>query len=187
MLESHQISPGQRRYLKVLGKQSRYCEEGMSFGGRYFAPINFMYGVQVAMPRLFKTPDVFRLESLGDFDNVLRRLAAIPEALRGVEETLRAGVRAGMVYSEGALSRVDRQFDAMQVARPEESPFYEPFRRMEEVEAAAEDKRNVTGEAARVIAEEVLPAFQKLNHFLQEEYSKHLRATHGVTSLPGAS
>ncbi len=99
----------------MLSGLARYCEEGMGFGGRYFAPVDFMYGVQRSYPRLFRTGSAFRLERLEDYDNVLARLRALPAALDGVRRTLEAGVRAGMVYAEGTLTRVDAQFDKLQV------------------------------------------------------------------------
>ncbi len=173
-----------RGYVRQMGKEAKFCEEGMKYKGYLLGNIHFMGGVQKGLPRFFKTPGAFKLDKLEDFQTVLKALKGVPKMMGGIKESLEAGIKQKVTYSAGVLSRVDKQFDKLQVNKAEESAFFKPFEGINRFHGSDGEKKKITDEAKRVIMEVVLPAFQNLNDFVQGDYQKHLRSSHGVKSIP---
>jgi uncharacterized protein (DUF885 family) len=69
------------------------------------------------------------------------------------------------------------------VRDPAASPFYKPFRRMPDSIPAAEQEA-LRGEARRLIAERVVPAYRTFGEFFNDEYLPGTRETIAAVDLP---
>lgn len=186
------LSDKERHAIKLLQHEAEICASGMRHKGYLFAPVNFKNGIQISLPTKFEEESFFAVVDDDDdddetayYDKVLKRLEIIPKQIDGIIETLKVAIAEGMTYAKESMTRVADQFDALQVVDPENSPFYEPFRRLDFVDGHLEKavKDGYRDEARRVIASMVLPAFRNLSTFIQDEYMKHLRPAPGVWSL----
>ena len=95
--------------------------------GYLLAPVNHMYGLQNSIYDYFEKNDSLKYNSLEDYKNNLKFLAAIPEQIRDVEELLREGVREGITYANESIRKTRDQFQRLQVDNATESPFYTQF------------------------------------------------------------
>jgi uncharacterized protein (DUF885 family) len=86
---------------------------------------------------------------------------------------LEKGIMEGITFAKESLDKSVRQYDHIQVDKAEESEFFIQF-----------SKNNlVRDEALKVIRNQIIPSFKKLQDFIHGDYSKHLRKSAGLVSL----
>jgi uncharacterized protein (DUF885 family) len=113
--------------------------------------------------------DNLRFQTLRDYNDWLARLRNLPRYMEQTVSLMREGQRLGVLWPKVTMQRVPAQIDKQIVARPEDSPFYKPFRKFPEEIPAAERER-LTREARDAISREVIPAFRKLKEYFVGEY-----------------
>ncbi|TMH12059.1 MAG: DUF885 domain-containing protein [Betaproteobacteria bacterium] len=121
-----------------------------------------------------------------DYDNYLKRLAAVPLAFEQLTALMRAGMQSGWMPPIEAMARVPAQFDAFTGADPTTSPLYAPFQSFPPDFAEA-DKLRLQAAARQAIADQVQPAFAKLKRFIEQEYLPACRASLAASLLPGGN
>ncbi|RMD87851.1 MAG: DUF885 domain-containing protein [Alphaproteobacteria bacterium] len=136
----------------------------------------------------FHTEPVFVIEAMrfrdaADYDVYLKRLAALPRYLEQNMANMRLGMREGFTMPRVILDGVAPGFAALAGAEPEESPFFKPFRNMPETIPEAERSR-ILGEARRLLAKKVLPAYARLHRFFTDDYMPAARTSIGARDLP---
>ena len=77
-----------------------------------------------------------------------------------------------MVPPKITMSRVPAQIEKQIVATPEQSLFYKPFQQLPSHWSPVERER-IRSEAKAVIAEVVVPAYQRLYEYFTESYLPH--------------
>src|SRR5206468_4271834 len=82
---------------------------------------------------------------------------------------MREGIRVRMTLPKVTMQRVPGQIDKQIVARPEESPFYKPFKRFPASILEAERTR-LKSAAGEAIAKTVVPAYRRFREFFTGEY-----------------
>jgi len=177
-----------RRYLGQLKYETDTCTRGFKVKGYLLPAIHFLSGVQSSLPRFFATNNTLLYNTVQDYKNNLIRMSKIPRQLAQIEELLREGVRQNITFAKESLSRAGKQYDQLQVENPEDSKFYEQFARIKEkVSARTEEEikaaKDIQEQAKKMIAEEILPAYKKLQGYVFGEYSKHLRPSPAASSL----
>ena len=185
LLENDDLSAYERQYLLFLLQETEICSKGLKHEGYLFAPISFLDGIEKVLPQNYKTSSFFKQECVEDYRNIITRLKGIPRQIQDLIETLKAGIRAKKTYSNESLSRAKSHFEAIQVEDVEESAFYTPFKKMEEI--AQDERKAIQKQAKKIIKQSVLPAFQELDDFIHDEYMKHLRPAPGVWSIPNGT
>jgi prolyl oligopeptidase len=81
------------------------------------------------------------------------------------------------------MERLVPQLAAQVVGKPEDSPFFEPFRRIPG-DLAATDRERLAQEGRDVIANVVLPAYRKLQKHFVEQYLPATRNSVGIVDTP---
>jgi uncharacterized protein (DUF885 family) len=137
-------------------------------------------GPQFELPALAKASP-FR--NAHDYDNYLKRLAAVPAALAQATDTMRAGLRSGWTPPKAVMARVPGQFDLFVADDVTTSPLYEPFKHFP-VEMPADEQAQLQAEGRKVLAEQVRPAFAALKGFLEQQYIPGCREALGASALP---
>src|SRR5438045_8739501 len=82
--------------------------------------------------------------------------------------SMNEGARAPRMWPKIVLKRVPAQIDKQLVAKPEDSPFFKPFKKFPDAISAA-DRERLTKAAQDAITAGVLPSFQKLKKYFVEE------------------
>jgi uncharacterized protein (DUF885 family) len=145
----------------------------------YLMPINQRGGIQT----LDELGDRLRFETLKDFEDWLARLRALPALMDQNIALMKEGARARIMWPKIVLNRVPAQIDKQLVAKPDESPFFKPFKKFPAAIGAA-DRERLTKAAQDAITSAVLPSFQKLKKYFVEEYLPAAFEEVGVWKMP---
>jgi len=123
------------------------------------------------------------MRGVRDYEDYLKRLAAIPAYFRQNVDNLRTGMRDGFTLPAEILPGVLKVIEAQQFPSARASPFWAPFERLPGDLAPAERARlAAAGEAT--ITGAVLPAYRELERFFRDEYAPRARPTVGARDLP---
>jgi len=172
-------------YQNIFEAEIRPCISGMKHKGYLLPPVNFLEGIQVEYPLLVSDPKKTKLGSLKDYEDLLTRIRGIPGMIDQIIILLKEGMKEGVTYAKESLGGVDLQFERLQV-QVNASDFYIRFRDMPGSLGRHVVDRLKTS-AYKVVEEEVLPAFKRLQDFLRYEYSTAYRAEPGISSTPGGA
>ncbi|MEK9529492.1 MAG: DUF885 domain-containing protein, partial [Gammaproteobacteria bacterium] len=142
-------------------------------------PISQRGGIQT----LDETGNRLRMESVQDYEDWLARLGKVDALMDQTIERMKEGVRQGMVPPKITMSRVPAQIEKQIVATPEQSLFYKPFQQLPSHWSPVERER-IRSEAKAVIAEVVVPAYQRLYDYFTESYLPACADDIGASSLP---
>lgn len=140
---------------------------------QYLIPLNQRGGIQT----LDELAGRLRFTSDQDYADWNARLAKIPTVIDQHIVIMREGMRRGVVPPNVIMERVPAQIAKQQVEHPEDSGFYAPFKRDD---APAEH----AAQARELIAQQVLPAYQRFEHFFNDEYLPACRDSVGASALP---
>jgi uncharacterized protein (DUF885 family) len=127
--------------------------------------ISAMDGLQLSLPSLMRDTPI-RTEE--DARHALARLGAMPRRIAQDIALAREGKRLGWVTFKASLGEVPREIDGL-LGRPlEENPLYDPFTRLP-ADMPAERRQALRDEAAKVLREQVFPAYVELRRVVVEE------------------
>ncbi|HJV72464.1 DUF885 domain-containing protein [Ideonella sp.] len=177
-IERRALGPDDRLDYDTFAWQLERRIEGQRFR-EYLEPINQRSGVQLASD----IAEIMPFDKPADYRRYLARLAALPRLVDQVIVLMREGLRAGQVTPRVLIERVPAQIGAQVVDDPAASPFYRPFLRFPG--GMSHDERAVLeADAARTIREAVVPAYRRLQAFVQAEYLPKARPTIAATDRP---
>lgn len=133
--------------------------------GLYLLPINQMGGIQTAD----EIADLMSFDSVRDYEDWISRLNSFGTYADQTIELLSEGRRRGIIWSRLVLDRVPAQIDKQIVEKPDDSPFFSPFRKISDAIPVAE-KNRLSGAARKAIADNVIPAFRRLREYFVNQY-----------------
>ena len=114
----------------------------------------------------------------------LAQLASLPRYYDQQIANMRAGLKRGFTPPKVTLDGRDKGVaEIVSAGAGEDSPFYAPFKTLPATIPAAKQAA-LRAEAKRVIATAVLPAHQKLQAFLRDEYIPNARVSLAAYDLP---
>lgn len=163
-IDRSQLSPADRLNYDLFKKDLETDIEEHEFK-MYLLPLNQRGGVQTED----ELSQLLRFQTVKDYDDWIARLRALPRYITDTTALMREGVRTKMLWPKVVLQRVPGQLDKQIVARPEDSPFYAPFREFHESIPEAERAR-LAREARQAISEGVVPAYREFKQFFEKEY-----------------
>ena len=132
---------------------------------------------------LDETAELMPFEKVQDYETWIRRMAAIPAYLEQYAEQLRRGAREKRTQPRVIMERVLPQLAAQIPAKAEDSPFFVRFRSYPDAIPVAEQER-LSAAAKKVIAENVIPAYQRFTAVFKDEYLPATRNTVGIWDTP---
>ena len=121
--------------------------------------------------------------STEDYRNYLGRLHQLPRLLDQYITLLRTGLESGITQPAVILKGRDEPIKAQIVENVADSPFYQPFKEMPE-SVSGGDRAELLATAEKVISDEVIPAYRRLDEFYNKEYMPGARTSLGATQLP---
>jgi uncharacterized protein (DUF885 family) len=145
----------------------------------YLLSINQRGGVQTAN----EVADYLPFTQVKDYETWLARMRAFPALMDQNIALLREGVRTGIVHARVIMDRIPAQVESQIVNDPAQSLFFKPFRQFHE-SIPAEEQARLVAEAKQVIAESIIPSFQKFRTFFTQEYLPACTERVGVWQLP---
>ena len=131
----------------------------------YLLPINQRGGIQTDD----EWTDLLRFQTVKDYEDWIARLRAFPRSMEQTLALMREGKTASILWPKVSVQRVPAQLDKQIVARPEDSPFYKPFRTFP-AEISQADRDRLSASAREAISSSVIPAFRQLKEYFVSEY-----------------
>jgi uncharacterized protein (DUF885 family) len=120
--------------------------------------------------------------TLEDYENYMSRLRALGPYFDQNTENMRAGIADGFTQPKIILEGIVSSISGPIVEQPQDSIFYSPFRTIP-AHFSDQDADRLRKEAASVIGETVVPAYQEFLQFFTDEYMLGARDTLGASSL----
>ncbi|HYN85839.1 MAG TPA: DUF885 domain-containing protein [Pyrinomonadaceae bacterium] len=163
-IDRRRLSAADQLNYDLFRKDIEESIEGHKFR-TYLLPVNQRGGLQTED----ELSDLLRFQTVRDYNDWLARLHNFQRYAEQNLALMREGKSAGIMWPKVTLQRVPAQIDKQIVERPEDSPFYKPFKTFPADFPAAERTR-ITTEARAVISEKVIPAFREFKDYFTREY-----------------
>jgi uncharacterized protein (DUF885 family) len=177
-IDRAQLSPADQLNYDLFKKDLETEIEGAKFR-TYLMPINQRGGVQTQD----ELGDRLRFETVKDYEDWIARLRSFPAMMDQDIALMREGARTHVMWPKIVLGRVPAQIDKQLVSKPEESPFYKPFKKFPDAIPNA-DRERLAQAAKEAITAGVLPSFQKLKKYFADEYLPAAFDQVGVWQMP---
>jgi uncharacterized protein (DUF885 family) len=149
----------------------------------YLIPFNSDSGFYTSWVQLPRRTD---FNSIDDYRNYLSRLHELPEVMDEYIGLMREGLALGFTQPRAVLDGRDEPIKMQLVDSADQSPFFQPFSELSESIAGGE-KAELLAMAEKVIENDVIPAYQRLNDFFEKEYFPGARSSLGASELPGGT
>jgi len=143
-------------------------------------PVNQIEGIQQDAEQ---TLAVMPRQTVTDYEDLLARLAALPDAVAQQQALLEAGLKRGKTPPKITLRGVPKQIDDLAPADALASPLLRAFREWPRSIPQAERDR-LTEKAKTIYAVNVGPAFRRLREYLALRYIPACRETIAAAALP---
>lgn len=144
-------------------------------------PVSAMNGPQVWLPQMSAQLSFLTPKHYADY---AARLEALPLHIHDQIANMRQGLRDGILPPRVTVLGADAQCALLSSdefrSDPTASPFYAPFRALDNDDSAAKRAR-------RAIETGIVPAFEELGAFLRDEYIPACRESLGITELAPAA
>ena len=144
----------------------------------FLCPVSQQGGVQNADDLLTS----LRFTKKKDYEDWCARLEKLPTLVEQDIELMRQGIREHVLQPKVVMTRIPAQIAKQIVDKPEDSPFYRPFKSA--VGLSAEEAQTLDTRARRAIAEGVLPAYRRFKDFFEKEYLPACYDQVGVWQMP---
>jgi uncharacterized protein (DUF885 family) len=121
-----------------------------------------------------------------DYDDWLKRAAQGPPIFDQAITNMREGVKAGVVQPRVLMEKVLPQLTANITDDVEKSIFWGPVKNMPK-EFSQADRDRLTAAFRALISTQLMPAYQRLNAYIANEYLPKTRDTFGMGALPNGA
>jgi uncharacterized protein (DUF885 family) len=179
-IDRRKLSPGDRLNYDLFRRQVEEHLEGRRFLWELM-PVSQLGGIHLDVPAMLSQQMPARTEA--DYEDILRRLRGTPTLVEQTIGLMKEGLRRGITPPKITLRAVPAQAAAILVEDAAESPFLGAFHAMPGT-IPADKRAALQADAARLLTEQVLPAFRSLREFLATEYIPNCRESLAATGLP---
>lgn len=177
-----QLDANDRISYDILQWECDISLADLKFPNNYLA-INQFWSLPLTLGQFGSGSGTQPFKTVTDYDNWLKRLQVFGAWTDSALLYTRKGMQAGYVLPKSLIVKVIPQFKELVVKDPTQSLYYGPIRQLP-ADFPAADKTRLTDAYTKIIAEQLVPAFQKLADFFEKEYLPKGRATSGISDLP---
>jgi uncharacterized protein (DUF885 family) len=156
--------------------------EALQFN-QHLQPVRQLNSMAVDFPVIGSGTGLHPFKSVTDYDNFLKRIDRFPVWVDTAIANMRKGMEVGIVQPTVVVERTLPQLDAMIVAEPKQSLFFQPILQMPQ-NFSDSNRARLTVAYSQAIEQRIVPAYRKLRDFVQEEYLPKTRGTYGLSNLP---
>ena len=150
----------------------------------HLTPISQMGDFRLAFSQLGGGMGNHPFKTGKDYEDFLQRIDAFVSVTDTAIANMRQGIAAKRVLPKVVVEKVVPQIQAMITDTITKSLFYNPIKNLP-AHFTTKDKERLTKEYATAIQQKIIPAYQKLLLFLQNEYIQHARQPVGMLALEG--
>src|SRR5215475_7534840 len=150
---------------------------------QHLQPVRQLNSMAVDFPVIGSGTGLHPFKNVRDYDNFLKRIDRFQIWVDTAIANMRQGMKVGVVQPKVVIEKTLPQLDAMIVAEPKRSIFFQPILQMPK-NFNESDRVRLTGAYSQAIQQGIVPAYQKLSSFVREEYLPKTRASYGISNLP---
>ncbi len=146
-------------------------------------PVNQMNGPHLEYAGLSRD---MPFKTVADYENYLKRLRGLPQALDQIMQDMRLGMRDGLMPPKYLLEKVVGESEEVAHKPVNESMFTSPLKKFPDG-ISLKDQKRLADEITPTVSAIVLPAYAKFAKFVKDEYAPKGRTEFGVWSLPAGA
>lgn len=151
----------------------------------HLIPINQFYNLAGRLAMLGSGQSAQPFATVEDYDNWANRMRQIPTLIDQAIDNMEEGMEREIVQPRVLMQRALPQIKSQLVDDISESMFYQPLESFPEDIEESEQERLVAL-YSEVIQDNVLPAYQRLHDFIEQDYMPAARTdSYGLSALPG--
>lgn len=156
--------------------------DGLSFNENLM-PFSQFWGLPLTMGQLGSGDGAQPFKTVEDYEKWLKRLGAFSVWADTAIVKFRKGMEEEHVLPKALVEKILPQLKGFSKEDPTESLFYSPINNLPE-SFSESDKIKLTGMYKKMIREEVIPAYEKLATFIEQEYQYRTRSSSGISGIP---
>ncbi len=156
--------------------------EGYRFPS-HLQPINQFYSLTSFFVQLGSGSSAHPFKTVKDYDDFLSRADDFSTNIDQVITNMKLGLQQGVTQPRILMEKLLPQIVAQIVDAPQDSAFYAPVSNMPEV-FSTEDRQRLTAAYETMIMDTIVPAYQRIANFLDDEYIAAARDTVGLYAQP---
>ncbi|MDX2411600.1 MAG: DUF885 domain-containing protein [Woeseiaceae bacterium] len=149
----------------------------------YLAPMNQFRSATSSFVNLGSGTGIHPFKTVKNYDDFLSRIDGFAVYVDQAIDNMKEGIRQGVTQPKILMAKYVPQLESQLVGSVEESGFYSPILNMPDNFSEA-DKDRLSGAYQEAIANKILPAFERLNNFMGDEYLSAARESVGLFDLP---
>lgn len=166
----------------IFIRERKLALEGERFP-TWMLPVDQFNSFTTFLPMLGSGSSAQPFKTVADYDNWLKRGAAVPAIFDQAIANMREGMKTGVVQPKVLMNKVLLQLDAIIKTDPAQSTFWNPIANMPKDFSEA-DRKRLTDDYRRMIAEGIMPSYARLRDFIAKEYLPVCRDTVSLAALP---
>ncbi|WP_018479057.1 DUF885 domain-containing protein [Pontibacter roseus] len=181
-IDRNQLSEEEQTSYDIFKYEMETALEGFRFDA-HLMPINQFWSLPITMAQLGSGSGNQPFKTVKDYEDFLGRMAGFEVWADTAVANMRRGMAAGVVLPRALTNKVLPQLQAMVVQDHTKSIFWQPIQNFPEG-MAKEDRQRLQQAYEQAIKEQVIPSYQELHNFMQQEYLPRSRASSGINATP---
>lgn len=149
-------------------------------------PINQFDGTHLTMGQLASAESAQPFKTVDDYEKFHKRLDLYTVWIDSAIVYMKKGMEKNVVLPKTLAAKVVPQFETLITPKAEDNLFYSSCKKFP-TEFTQQQKDELSKKYATTISEKLIPQFQKMVKFLNEEYVPKCRTTSGIGSLNGGN
>jgi len=149
----------------------------------HLQPVTQFYSLTSSFVQLGSGASAHPFKSVKDYDDFLSRADQFAINIDQVISNMQEGMREGIVQPRILMVKLVPQLESQLVDDPTASSFYMPIRDMPG-DFSNEDRDRLTAVYADKISNTIIPAYERLNNFIGDDYLSAARESVGLSALP---
>ncbi len=178
-----QLSESEQMSRDILLWECNMNLETLNFSKEKYLPIDQMWSVNLFMGQLASGAGAQPFNTVKDYEDWLKRVDGYLTWFNTARENMQEGMRQGYVLPASLIRKVIPQMAAMTGGEIENHLFFSPVLNFPEDFSEAQ-KEELIDKYRNMVTEKVIPAYEQMHDFMQNEYLPAGRETSGITGIP---
>lgn len=181
-IDRQQLSRQDQLSYDMFKLDRQQAIEAERFPG-HLQPINQFYSMTNSFVQLGSGTSLHPFKTVKHYDDWLSRIDDFVVYVDQAIENMREGMREGIVQPRILMAKSVPQLESQIVDSAEESAFFAPITNMPEDFGDA-DRERLTTAFKDAILHKIIPAYERMNNFVGDDYLGAARETVGLFGLP---
>ncbi|GEQ85823.1 hypothetical protein ULMS_13310 [Patiriisocius marinistellae] len=181
--DSSNLTDSQKMSLDILKWECDINLEHLSYKNHQYFPIDQMWTANLTFGQLASGAGAQPFNTVDDYKNWQLRVDGYLQWLAMAENNMREGVKTGYVLPASLIKKIIPQLNEMTVTDVKKHLFYSPVYTIPE-SFSNEEKETITIEYTNMIADKVIPTYESIHDFMENEYLEAGRKSSGIDAIP---